>query len=332
MKALDSLIVPLKNRTRYIRLLRNISTRMMVSREFPAVIGVDPTNICNLKCAFCGPIRMKERKGVMDMVLFERLLDECLNHRKLWMLILHNFGEPLMNKDIARMVSLAKAKDIARSVTFSTNGTLLTEDLARELVNSGLDGLVFSVDAYNREDYASLKGKDLLERVVENARCIMRLKKELKTKRPHVSAKMVRRKGYEHTFSPFVKMWSVLVDEAVLTPFSNWGNQVVYEGTEVVPTDRFACHFLWYYPVVSWDGRVFFCCAACDQESVIGDLNESSMEEIWKGAELKSVRLAHLHKRFGEIRSCSHCTYWAESGIDLDAFLYKKQGLSPDAN
>jgi radical SAM protein with 4Fe4S-binding SPASM domain len=271
---------------------------------------------------------MNEPKGTMELSLFEDIIEQCSMQKRLWMFILHNFGEPLLNPSIARMVSMAKERNIARSIQFATNGLLLTESKARDLIEAGLDGIVFSVDAYSGEEYKALKGKDMLDKVVENARTFIRVKKELKSSSPHVCAKMVRRKGYEHTFEPFLKMWSEIVDEAALTSFSNWGAMVGYDGSEEIPTQRYACHFLWYYPAINWDGRVFFCCAACDADAVIGDLRESSLSDIWHGERLAEVRRAHLEGRFDKIAPCSKCSYWSESRVNLDKWLLKRTSIS----
>lgn len=321
MGILNRLVVPLKNRIRSTPFLRGLATRFMVSKDFPTVIGVDPTNHCNLNCAFCGTRGMKTAKGFMDFTLFESLIKECKEHPKLWMLILHNFGEPLMNKDIGRMVALAKQENVARSIQFATNGTLLDENMAKLLIEAGLDGLVLSIDAVTREEYQALKGRDLLDRVIENGKRIMELKRRMKSRSPYVSAKMVRRKGLESGFRPFLNLWREIVDEATLTSFSNWGGAVRNEGKVPDFKKRYACHFLWYYPAVNWDGKVFFCCAACDEEAVIGDLRTSSMQSIWKSEKLRLVREAHLRGDFDLIEPCANCTYWAESNLNLDRFL-----------
>jgi radical SAM protein with 4Fe4S-binding SPASM domain len=324
MDILNRFIIPFKNRVRYSRVFRNLVTRMLVNPEFPSVIGADPTNRCNLKCAFCGPITMKSSKGTMGVDLFQKLVEECKSHKRLWMLILHNFGEPLMNENLPRMVALAKQAKIARSVQFSTNGTLLTEEKAGALIEAGLDGLVFSVDALTREEYRELKGGDFYGRVVENARMIMRLKKSLKRGNPFVSAKMVLRRGQERAFRAFKAMWKPIVDEVALTAYTNWGNRVADRSAKPLPEKRYACHFLWYYPVVNWDGKVFFCCATCDEDAIIGDLKTSGLAEIWKEERLRRVREAHLRGEFDTVRPCKACIYWAESGVNLDRYLRKK--------
>jgi radical SAM protein with 4Fe4S-binding SPASM domain len=315
----------LKNSIRYNPILRRIVTALMVNMEYPSVLGIDPTNACNLKCSFCGASKAKGSIGFMDMELFKKIIRESLSHGKRCMIILHNSGEPLLHKDICAMVEFVKVHRAARNVQFSTNGILLTEELARGLIKAGLDQITFSVDAYTPEEYRLLKGADLLNAVIENAKMLMRLKKESRSRYPVVSAKMVRRRGFEHTFKPFLKMWSGIADEALLTPYSNWGGAVGYNGTEEPPARRYACHFLWYYPVVNWDGRVFHCCASCEDAAVVGDLRNCSMADVWRSKKLEDIRQAHLESDFGRASACAKCSYWAESGCGMDAWFTMKQ-------
>ncbi len=328
MRAFSAFKASLKNTIRYTPFLRGLITRRIISLDFPAVLGIDPTTECNLDCRFCGPRRMNLPRGMFSLDLFHKVINESRRHGRRQMIILHNSGEPLLNKDIYEMIAIAKRSQAARVVQFSTNGLLLTESNAGKLVRSGLDGLVISVDAYSREDYADLKGKDCLDRVIENARGLMAVKRRLRSRTPYVSAKMVRRSGYEDTFQPFLDLWKGIVDEAALTPYSNWGGAVEYQGTETIPPRRFACHFLWYYPAVQWDGTVYCCCASTAPGAVIGNLYEKSLEEIWKDRPLARLRRCHLEGNYGEIEPCRDCTYWSESGVNLDRWLRGKEGKS----
>ena len=325
MRRLRVLEASLKNVIRYHRFLRGLVTRRIIDLAFPAVIGLDPTTACNLKCSFCGPQQLRPSPMTLSLDLFNRVVEESLRHGRRRMLILHNSGEPLLNRDIYGMIALAKQKKVARVVQFSTNGLLLTEENCEKLVRAGLDGLVISVDAYTRREYAELKGVDCLERVIENARTMMRVKKRLSSPIPYVSAKMVRRRGFEDTFAPFLKFWREIVDEAALTPFSNWGGQMAYEGTEPLARKRFACHFLWYYPAINPDGKVFFCCASTSPGAVIGDVTEESLQEIWRGERLARARRRHLEGRFETAGPCRNCSYWSEAGVDLDRWLRRKE-------
>jgi radical SAM protein with 4Fe4S-binding SPASM domain len=310
-----------KNLIRYNHFLRALVTLMMTDYRFPSVLGIDVASICNLRCSMCAAHQMRKGAGIMSLELFSRILDESLEYGRRWMIILHNFGEPLLNPELPRMVTMIKEKKAAQVVQFATNGLLLTEDIIGGLIDAGLDSVTISVDAHTADDYRELKGVDGLEKVRENSRLLMKLKKERHSPLPWVSAKMVRRKGREGAFKPFLKEWRALVDEALLTPYSNWGGDVPYEGTDILPPRRHACHFLWYYPVIDWQGQVYMCCATVSDKGVIGDLRETTLQQIWTGERLKSLRRAHLSHDLSCYPACSDCSYWAESKISLDCFL-----------
>ena len=315
----------LKNVIRYRPFLRRWVTAYMIDFAFPAVLGIDPTTRCNLHCSFCGPQRSGLPDGMLSMELFNRIIEESLRYGRRQMLILHNSGEPLLNPDIYEMISIAKQRRIARVVQFSTNGVNLNQEKAGRLIRSGLDGLVISVDAATREEYAELKGADCLEKVIENARILMGEKQRLKSPTPYVSAKMVRRKGKEESFRKFLEFWRPIVDKVALTSFTNWGGMVADEGTESVSRERFACHFLWYYPVIQWDGAVYCCCACTHPSAVIGNVNEKPLAEIWQDEPLAELRRLHLEKRYDQAQPCRACTYWSESGVNLDNWLMKRE-------
>jgi len=277
------------------------------------------------KCTFCGAQGLKPHPLMLSLDLFNKVIDESLLHGRRQMLIMHNSGEPLLNKNIYEMIAIGKQKKVARVVQFSTNGLFLTEENCERLIRSGLDGLVISVDALTPEQYAELKGVDCLERVITNARTLMRVKREMKSSTPYVSAKMVRRFGFEDTFDPFLKFWRGIVDEAALTPFTNWGGQLVYQGTSPPPGRRYACHFLWYYAAINPDGKVFFCCSSTAPGAVIGNVTQQSLEEIWQGESLARMRRLHLGAKFEMTGPCCNCSYWSESGRSLDRWLRRKE-------
>lgn len=325
MKSFSAHRAALKNVIRYRPLLRRLVTKHMIDFVFPAVIGIDPTTRCNLNCSFCGPKRAGLPDGLFSLELYRRVIEESLRHGRRQMLILHNSGEPLLNPDIYEMIAVAKRSRAARVVQFSTNGVNLTRENAVRLIKSGLDGLVISVDAADREDYLGLKGRDCLERVIENARGLMEEKRRLGSATPWVSAKMVKRRGKEEDFARFLRFWGAIADEAALTPFSNWGGAVAYAGTEPVPRKRYACHFLWYYPAIQWDGTVYCCCASTAPAAVIGNLNENTLAEIWRGEPLARLRRFHLENRYDRAEACRDCTYWSESRVDLDDWLRERE-------
>ena len=101
---------------------------------------IDPSNICNLHCPLCptGQGRSDRSKGKMSFVNFRRIIDELGAY--LYRVDLHNWGEPLLNDEIYRMISYARAHNI--EVRVSSNLNVIDWVKAEKLVKSGLDVLI----------------------------------------------------------------------------------------------------------------------------------------------------------------------------------------------
>jgi radical SAM protein with 4Fe4S-binding SPASM domain len=56
---------------------------------------------------------------------------------------------------------------------------------------------------------------------------------------------------------------------------------------------------------VLWDGRVSLCCADFDGHTILGDMNSSSIKEIWNNELFRSVRQQHLESGGPDVcRAC----------------------------
>ena len=134
----------------------------------PRRIFIEPTNACNLNCVHCThdgtmtrPIRY------MDMDLYRKVLDDIAPLHNESEICLFQQGEPLMHKDIVEMCRIAGLeKDFFTKM--NTNGVLMNKEMAEAILRSGLDYLVFSLDAINPETYQRIKRRPYFERVINN--------------------------------------------------------------------------------------------------------------------------------------------------------------------
>ena len=84
-------------------------------------IYIEITNICNLNCPFCSP--MKREKAFMPVENFEKILSQIKKY--LPQIYLHVKGEPLMHPDIEKIIFCAEKENILINLT--TNGSFLRE-------------------------------------------------------------------------------------------------------------------------------------------------------------------------------------------------------------
>lgn len=114
--------------------------------DFPRTLFVETTTRCNLACPMCvkNAPGWQGGEGHMAWEVFERL-EPALPHAEA--VILSGMGEPLLHPDLARMIALTKARQPKDGwCGLQTNGLLLTEARAQELVQAGLDVCCLSVD------------------------------------------------------------------------------------------------------------------------------------------------------------------------------------------
>jgi MoaA/NifB/PqqE/SkfB family radical SAM enzyme len=128
----------------------------------------------------------------MSWELFTRIVDQVPNIARV---VLHGVGEPMLVKDLPRMVRYLKAR--GAYVLFNTNGTVLTPRRGRELCDTGLDELRVSLDAADARTFVLVRGKDYFNRIVRNVRAF---------------TDMQRREGLTH---PRVSLWLTGLKETI---------------------------------------------------------------------------------------------------------------------
>ncbi|ERH04028.1 MAG: radical SAM additional 4Fe4S-binding domain protein [Halorubrum sp. J07HR59] len=141
---------------RYDAAAESEKSQISSNRQQRPVVVWNATRRCNLSCQHCyaaaetepatGELTTEEAKG-----LIRELADYGVP------VLLFSGGEPTMRDDLAELVEYAADRDI-RPV-LSTNGTLLTQERARELQRAGLAYVGVSVDG-RREVNDAFRGVD----------------------------------------------------------------------------------------------------------------------------------------------------------------------------
>src|SRR5579871_5769741 len=150
----------------------------------PVCLYLETTNRCNLLCTTC-PRTYEDLEPPADMSweLFTSIVDQVPNLQRA---VLHGVGEPMLVKNLPRMVR--RLKERGTYVLFNTNGTLLNERNGRALIEAGLDELRVSLDAANAESYLAVRGKNYFNRILRNVRAFRELQEREGHERPRVSA------------------------------------------------------------------------------------------------------------------------------------------------
>lgn len=163
---------------------RGGTERTQVADTQPVCLYLETTNRCNLLCTTC-PRTYEELEPPADMSweLFTSIVDQVPGLQRA---VLHGVGEPMLVKNLPRMVR--HLKDRGTYVLFNTNGTVLNERNGKALIEAGLDELRVSLDAANARSYLAIRGKNYFERILKNVRAFRELQDRQGVGRPRVSA------------------------------------------------------------------------------------------------------------------------------------------------
>ncbi len=258
---------------------------------------------------------------MLQPAFFEKSILQLKKH--LHSLTFYFQGEPYLNPEFLKMVRFANDQKIF-TVT-STNAHYLNEKNCIDTINSGLDKLIISVDGITQEVYEQYRIGGSIDKVIEGTREILKQKKKLNSRSPHVVWQFVVFKPNEHQVDAVKKLGRELgVDEikiktAQIYDFEN--------GSDLIPvTEKYSrykknssgkyeiksellnqCWRMWQGCVITWDGKIVPCCFDKDATFRLGDLNTEHFKKIWFSAEYNQFRNSILKGR-DKVDICNNCT------------------------
>jgi radical SAM protein with 4Fe4S-binding SPASM domain len=279
--------------------------------DFPPMVMVDTTTRCNLACSHCPNSILAEDTswlGDMETDLYRKIVDEIADEKPDTLLRPFDGGEPLMRRDLGELIGYAKVKGIRR-VSINTNGLLMNQKRAEELIHAGLDDVEFSIDGFSAETYERIRGSKHYDRLMGNIAEFLRLRSE---HRPSltVTVSFVSQPDNKHEEEMFTRHWSELVNRVDIRPLHEHGGLVSITGKKAeFSGDRWPCPYLWDRIIVNHDGKVRFCEFDWRGDHALGDVRLQSLKEIWNSVDYRRLREQHIAGTF-EHPYCQACTDW----------------------
>ena len=276
--------------------------------EYPIFIDIEVTSACNLKCDFCATtFRGKTiKKGFISFEIIKKLIDEGADN-DLFGVKFNIRGEPLLHPQIHEFVKYAKQKNLI-DVYFNTNAILLGEDVAKKLIDSGLDRLSISFEGYTKSVYEKYRIGANYEKVLSNIENIQSLKRKLGVEHPKVRIQTVMLPELEETFDEYKKFWAERVDEV---GFLDYKEMKIKKRNIKYP---WACPQIWQRMAIWWNGTILPCNHDDDGLLVLGNVRTSTIKEVWNSNKLNNIREMHKKGNAHEIQACDGC-YLRDSEI-----------------
>jgi len=136
-------------------------------------VNIEPTNLCNADCVFCG-YQFQERPHVaMETDLAATIIAAAKRAQVTRLGLTPIVGEPLVHRQLEDFIRLARAAPNPLQVGLTTNGILLTPARYRSLVEAGINDIDISMSYPDEEEYRRIYRSPKLKAVVANIEGIL---------------------------------------------------------------------------------------------------------------------------------------------------------------
>ena len=237
-------------------------------------------------------------------------------------------GEPLLNKQLPEMIAMAHQVGLYTIV--STNAQALTQSTAKELIKSGLNRIIVSIDGFSEESYATYRVGGSLHKALEGLQYLRQAKDQLRS-RIVIELQVLRLRSNEHEWRWIKKNYKSLGATRLVFKTAQLHN--FEQGHPLMPTDeRYSryrktadgtyvhkkashlspltfnlspCKRLWSGCVITTNGDVLPCCYDKDHRHAHGNITQQSLAEIYHSTQANALRRRVL--KGAPLEMCKNC-------------------------
>ena len=290
----------------------------------PVAVSIEPLNYCNLACpeCFAGNGNLMRDKQLLELDCFQKVINQLPS--TVSYITFYFQGEPFLHPEFADLVRIASEKNIFTAT--STNGHFLSDrDKTKEIISSGLDRIIVSIDGTTQEIYEKYRKNGKLQKVIDGVKTLVELKKELRSKTPYIEIQFLVMAHNEHQMSEMTALARSL--EADELTFKSAQIYKFENGSELMPQNeeynryykgkdgkfhikgklKNCCWRQWSSAVITASGDVLPCCFDKNGTYSFGNVFEHTFNEIWRGKKADKFRKALLTDR-QHIDICKNCT------------------------
>ena len=252
----------------------------------------------------------------MPLPLAKKAVDDMAEFpKKLKMIRVCGFGEPLTNKNIADIVKYMYDKNVAEKIVLITNGSLLKPELSESLVKY-LNQIIISVEGIDAEQY--LKFANVKINYEKFYQGVVNLCEYSKNEKCKITAKIhgdaVKEKA---DLDKFYKLYGNVCDEVTVEELINLFPEVDVRDNDDSMQFRFSdfkkvqkkvCPQIFKSVQLTAEGDVLPCCVDWQKKLVMGNIQNESLVDIWNGEKFFDLRSQHLNLQKDFIEPCKYCS------------------------
>jgi len=238
-------------------------------------VDIEINSHCNFRCSFCPVSSAPLPKGHMDPGLF-RVVIKKVKEYGAHTVGFNHYGEPTLSPRLSEYVGLARQQGLG--VLLFTNGSRLTRALSQQLAGLGGVRVFVNLPSAESEEFRRITRSRQHARVLANVRSAVKaglpvyLSVNMKSSQTSWQRYRIRRQ--------LVRMTGAEAYEARMVSRAGSVDNPEYVHTPDHQGRLAGCLLFLQKLSVNLSGQVFLCCNDYEQNWILGDLSESSLQEI----------------------------------------------------
>lgn len=298
----------------------------VVPLRTPYSFYIEPTRTCNLKCFYCmHSTRGQEnnefqKQGFeikhMTMEQFNKIFNDIIDFPEtIKRIAFSGIGEPLMNRNIPKMVKIMRDSGKVDRIDILTNALLMDNQYAKELIDAGVSKIQVSIQGMSEEAYLeNCEVKMSYDKLVSQLKYFYENKKdnqELYIKIIDATLKNEDEKQQFHTI--FGQICDNIFVEHLVSLEQQMDNlKGMADDTKNLynedAADKKICTVPFYFVSINVDGDVFHCSPPGLPKSIsYGNAYNESIVDIWTNNKKMAFLKLQLTKGIKNIPWCSKC-------------------------
>ena len=254
----------------------------------PRSIDIELTNACTISCIFC-PRYCSTPQSFMSFDTFKKAIDRACELKNLDIIHLCGLGEPLLHPQAVMMVEYLAGKHLDFNI--STNATLLTSQLAENLIAAGLKTITFSVsgtgetyEEIHRSDYVKTKNNILNFIRLSGGRCKLQMAiTVMDMNEEDVSGieRIWEPEGIQQFFTFKYNNRGGVIDKGY---YFTKSDKYIKEAEQILKENNLPvdCSGPFVSVFIGWNGIYYLCCNDYQKSASFGNVYDNSIDEIDK--------------------------------------------------
>ena len=309
---------------------------------------VEVTNICNLRCKFCGYSKsLRTKKLIMSNETFYNIIEQATKFGFDTFGLTPIVGEVFVDKNFMDKIKFLEEHPKVKKYSFFTNFTLVNEKIIDELIKTKkIEELYISLYGHDLNTFVTItrSNKKAYEELNSNLKYLLEKSNNLNFKLSFGLRTDRLFNKIEDCESDLCKVLRSLLfrtksEIQILKSFNTWGGLITQDdikGIDMIINDpsKFykngACSLIFYKNQVMVNGKINACaCRDIHATLKIGDLNTQNFEDIYSIRNSDYIELIknQQNRNFNSI--CTYCDFYRSIYKNYDVYQkYQKKSIS----